>query len=83
MTIYWDRCDFCGQHRPVKKCSTIPDISIDIHCCISCPLWLDKCKSPAWKISLPQPQTIWRKTLSGEEKERILKELTSLLKEEK
>lgn len=81
MTIYWERCDFCGQHRPVRKCSIVPDISVDIHCCISCPMWMDRCKTPTWKVEAPLTTSTRKRTLSSEEKERLLKELTSLLKE--
>ncbi|MEM1714048.1 MAG: hypothetical protein QXW36_05900, partial [Desulfurococcaceae archaeon] len=70
----------CGQYRPVKKCSLIPEISIDVHCCIACPYWMNKCTVPAWRIETRSPQTPPRSSLSSEDKEKLLKELTSLLK---
>lgn len=82
MTIYWERCDLCGQYRPVKKCTLMPDISIDIHCCIACPYWMNKCGNPAWKIELPTKTSmrLSGRTISIEEKTRLLEELTSILK---
>jgi|GEM_PF-658130 len=80
MTIYWERCDLCGQHRPVKKCSLMPEISIDVHCCIACPYWMNKCTTPAWKIEEYRLQPTPRRSLSSEDKEKLIKELTSLLK---
>ncbi|MEM0001436.1 MAG: hypothetical protein QXS24_05320 [Desulfurococcaceae archaeon] len=80
MTIYWERCDLCGQYRPVKKCSLIPEISIDVHCCVACPYWMNKCTVPAWRIETRSPQTPPRRSLSSEDKEKLLKELTSLLR---
>mgnify|MGYP001772637937 CR=1 FL=1 len=83
MTMYWERCDFCGQHRPVMKCSTIPDFSVDAHCCVACPLRVNQCKAPVWKLEVAPVQAVSkRRSISSEEKEKLLKELTALLKGE-
>lgn len=79
MTIYWERCDLCGGYKPTRKCSLIPDIYIDVHCCVSCIYWMNKCKNPAWKIESTSMRVSTRQTLSSAEKESLLKELTSLL----
>ena len=80
MTIYWDRCDLCGQYRPTSKCSLFPEIMVDVHCCFACPHREGKCKTPVWRVeTLIQPQ-VSRKGLSDREKEKLLKELTTLLK---
>ncbi|MEM1529740.1 MAG: hypothetical protein QXQ51_06100 [Desulfurococcaceae archaeon] len=43
---------------------------------------MDRCKTPAWKVEAPlMASATRRRALSSEEKERLLKELTSLLKE--
>ncbi|MEM4488038.1 MAG: hypothetical protein QXK88_04455 [Desulfurococcaceae archaeon] len=83
MTIYWERCDFCGQNKPVKKCSIIPDFSIDIHCCISCPMWMSRCKSPAWRVEIPTPSPPRVRSPSKEEKKKLIEELTSMLETKK
>lgn len=79
MTIYWERCDFCGQNRPVKRCSIIPDFSVDIHCCVACRMWMDKCSTPAWKVEVSPIARPRARTLSSEDKKRLLDELTSML----
>lgn len=79
MTIYWERCDICGGHRPTKKCSLIPDMNIDIHCCITCLYWMNKCRSPAWRIEAKITSQPARPSLTRDEKEKLLRELTALL----
>jgi hypothetical protein len=53
---------------------------VDVHCCFACPHREGKCKTPVWRVeTLIQPQ-VSRKGLSDREKEKLLKELTTLLK---
>ncbi len=80
MTIYWDRCDLCGQYRPTRSCTIIPSLQVDIHCCAACPYRGNKCTSPTWKIEVPSTGLKTRREISSEEKERLLRELESLLK---
>lgn len=84
MTLYWDRCDLCGLHNPTKACTLAPDISVDVHCCVACPHWLNKCKNPAWKLELPVKTAITRvRSVSAEERRKLMEELTSLLEGKK
>ncbi|MGC8982622.1 MAG: hypothetical protein ACP5KA_02560 [Desulfurococcaceae archaeon] len=80
MTIYWDRCDLCGLHRPVRRCTLVSDISVDAHCCIACVHWMTSCTNPAWKFEVPRlQQTTRRGAISPSEKQKLLEELVSLI----
>jgi len=47
VSIYWERCDICGKHRPTKQCWLHPERSICPYCCLACPE-RDICTNPAW-----------------------------------
>ncbi|MEM3926013.1 MAG: hypothetical protein QXS23_01440 [Desulfurococcaceae archaeon] len=81
MTLYWDRCDICGSYRPTKRCSMYPDISIDIHCCITCTKWFTVCKNPAWSIKIVEKPMEKTKEIRKEERDKLLRELTSMLEQ--
>jgi len=80
MTIYWERCDFCGLYKPTLRCTLFPELSVDYICCVSCLLRVNKCRSPAWKIPAervaPQAQI---KTVSSEERKKVFEELMKAL----
>ena len=51
MTIYWNRCNICGKHRPTKECSVLGKT---LSVCFECAVALignagDKCRN-AWGI---------------------------------
>jgi len=80
VTIYWERCDFCGLYKPTLRCAMFPELSVDFICCVSCPLRISKCKSPAWKSSIDRglltPRT---RVVSSEERKRVFEELMKAL----
>jgi len=80
VTIYWERCDFCGLYKPTLKCTLLPELSVDFMCCVSCPLWMSKCRSPAWRLSpeLLSPQVKTR-AVTSEERKKVFEELMKAL----
>lgn len=80
MTIYWERCDFCGQHNATRECTMFPELYVCPHCCLSC-MKRGVCPNPAWKFSFelkPTPRPARRAT--GKE---ALLDLLSKLEEKK
>ncbi|MCC6034791.1 MAG: hypothetical protein LM567_04780 [Desulfurococcaceae archaeon] len=84
MTIYWERCDFCGLYKPTSRCAMFPELSVDFMCCVSCPLWMNTCKSPTWKISTkPVSLQLKSRGVSAEERKRVFEELMKSLESSK
>jgi len=61
-----------------------PELSVDFMCCVSCPLWMNTCKSPTWKI-LTKPVSLQLKSrgVSAEERKRVFEELMKSLESSK
>jgi len=76
MTIYWERCLVCGRYLPTRQCTLHSDISVCIHCCISC-IERSSCPRVAWEISVAKPRVEAR--LKLEDKKKIMEELLSKL----
>ncbi|MMZ65832.1 hypothetical protein D1872_282670 [compost metagenome] len=79
MTIYWERCDFCGRYEPVKQCTLYPDLMVCIHCCLSCPK-RKICPKPVWFIEF-KIKTISKpgKIAKEADKTKVFQELLSKL----
>ena len=75
MTIYWDRCQVCGRYVTTKQCTLHPEISVCIHCCLSC-VERDKCPRPVWEIRLRKPVEAKARL---EDKKKLMEELLSKL----
>ena len=59
MSIFWERCDVCGRHRPTRQCWLHPERSVCPYCCIACPE-RPICPKPAWypqlRVSEARPE---------------------------
>lgn len=72
MSIYWERCDICGKHKPVKQCWLHPERNVCPYCCLACPE-RSMCPNPVWFPSLRTAERIEKK--EDEEARRALEEL--------
>jgi len=74
MTIYWERCSICGDHRPTLRCTLDPGLKVCPRCCLACPK-RDECPRPAW---FPEAHPSTRGE-AVEDREKLLEELLSRL----
>ncbi len=72
MSIYWERCDICGRHRPTRQCWLHPERSVCPYCCLACPE-RGHCPRPAWFPSLRG--AVPRRIEPREEAKKALEEL--------
>jgi len=80
VTIYWERCDFCGLYKPTLRCALFPEFSVDFMCCVSCPHRMGKCRSPAWRSTIDQVITTPKtRVVSSEERKKVFEELMKAL----
>ncbi len=78
MSIYWERCDVCGRHRPTRQCWLHPERSVCPYCCLACPE-RNQCPRPAWFPSLRG--VVPRAAETKEEAKKALEELLRKLEE--
>lgn len=78
MSIYWERCGFCGQYQPTMPCTLYSESRVCIYCCISC-LVRFKCPVPAWMSELKREKV---EAVEAEKKEpdRVKEVLEELLR---
>ncbi len=78
MSIYWEKCDICGRHRPTRQCWLHPERSVCPYCCLACPE-RPQCPRPAWFPSLRRSAS--RRTMGvAETKSEAKKALEELLR---
>ena len=78
MSIFWERCDVCGRHRPLRQCWLHPERMVCPYCCIACPE-RSSCPRPAWFPGLRG--AVPARGPSGREGEKALEELLKRLEE--
>ena len=79
MTIYWERCDFCGKHEPTLRCTLYSDSQVCVQCCISC-IRRGTCPVPAWLPHVGVKVEEARAEVEVEEAEKVKSVLEELLK---
>ncbi|MCY0868743.1 MAG: hypothetical protein OWQ48_05915 [Desulfurococcus sp.] len=81
MTIYWERCSFCGSYEPVLQCTLFPDMSVDAKCCLSCPK-RSVCPRPAWSFRIPAARRHSEESESSSQSRKKLLDLLERIEEE-
>ena len=83
MSIYWERCDICGRHRPTKPCWLHPERPVCPYCCLVCPE-RSVCPNPVWypEVRLFVQRGDIKREEEGEEARRALEELLRRLEGE-
>jgi len=75
LTIFWERCSICGRYITTRQCTLHPEVSVCIHCCLSC-VERSSCPKPVWEIKIAKPVKPIAKL---EDKKKIMEELLSKL----
>jgi hypothetical protein len=78
LTIYWERCDVCGRHRPTRQCWLHPERNVCPYCCLSCPE-RHLCPRPAWFPHLRKVVAAKPMRRPREEAKRALEDLLKKL----
>jgi hypothetical protein len=81
MTIYWERCDICGRHRPTRQCWLHPERNVCPYCCLSCPE-RQLCPKPAWFPNLKIVAPVRHARRAREEARKALEDLLRKLEGE-
>ncbi len=82
MTMYWERCDFCGKYNITKTCILTGE-PVCAFCCIAICNKRDKyCSKPSWKAEVKRAvakpkQAVRPSTGKSAVLEDLLKKLSS------
>lgn len=79
LSIYWERCSFCGHYFPTITCTLYEGSKVCMHCCIGC-FARSRCPVPAWVSEVEKAKKGVEVAGEAKSSEKVREVLEELLK---